>query len=201
MPGRDLPRVSDPDDWFGDLSGDAPPGAETWSAQDEGPPAAERRLDGGSGTEGADAGLTVKLGTLLALVAAVVVLVVVAGLALGGVFSGSDKRPPTSATTAPGGTTTRTASTSPTTRTRPARPVSPAPSTTLKPGDQGAQVRLLQRALTRLGYDAGTIDGDYGSATEAALTGFQKASHLAADGVLGPASLRSLKLALTKRTR
>jgi peptidoglycan hydrolase-like protein with peptidoglycan-binding domain len=67
------------------------------------------------------------------------------------------------------------------------------PTTTLKPGDHGPQVRRLQRALATLGYLSGTIDGKYGSATSHALASFQRAKNLNADGVLGPATLASLK--------
>ena len=200
MSGRDPSRSTDPDDWFGELARQARPKAggttdvETWIGPDEGPhPAAG--LDE-EGAERARDGFTIKLGTLLALAAGIVVVVLVAGLALGGVFSGNGRHPARGETTA-AAVTPRTPSTTSTTAARPAHPAS-APSTTLKPGDHGAQVKLLQRALTRLGYDAGTIDGDYGSSTEAALTRFQKASRLTADGVLGPASLRALELALTK---
>ena len=77
----------------------------------------------------------------------------------------------------------------------------PAPATTLKPGDQGAQVKRLQRALLQLGYTVGAVDGDYGTSTEAALTSFQKAAALTADGVLGPATLQALKRALVQQAR
>jgi hypothetical protein len=203
MPGRDPSRSFDPDDWFGELARQAQPQAggttdvETWIGPDEGAHPAAGLDEEAAGAERARDGFTIKLGTLLALAAGIVVVVLVAGLALGGVFSGNGKQPARGETTAAGVTTPRTPSTTSTTAARPAHPAS-APSTTLKPGDHGAQVKLLQRALTRLGYDAGTIDGDYGSSTEAALTRFQKASRLTADGVLGPASLRALELALTK---
>jgi hypothetical protein len=207
MSGRDLSRSSDPDDWFGELGREAPPRAgvgsdvETWIAPDE----RARGADGldaeaAAGAEGSSDGLTVRLGTLLAAAAGVVVLIVVVGLALGGVFSGGSTNGITAPSTGPTVTTTETPSTSSTTTAPATRTVLPAPTTTLKPGDQGAQVKRLQRALTRLGYDAGTIDGDYGTSTEAALTRFQKASGLTADGVLGAASLRALKLALTRST-
>ena len=203
MPGRDPSRSSDPDDWFGELARQAQPKAggttdvETWIGPDEEAHAAGLDEEA-AGAERARDGFTIKLGTLLALAAGIVVVVLVAGLALGGVFSGNGKQPARGETTAAGVTTPRTPSTTSTTAARPAHHPASAPSTTLKPGDHGAQVKLLQRALTRLGYDAGTIDGDYGSSTEAALTRFQKASRLTADGVLGPASLRALELALTK---
>lgn len=76
-------------------------------------------------------------------------------------------------------------------------PPAPAiPTTPLAPGSSGVQVRHLQRALARLGYSAGRIDGSYGPATVAALKRFQQASGLQADGVLGPRTLRALRLKL-----
>jgi peptidoglycan hydrolase-like protein with peptidoglycan-binding domain len=57
-------------------------------------------------------------------------------------------------------------------------------------------VKLLQRALNKLGYSVGKVDGDYGPGTQKALTDFQKAHGLAADGVLGPKTLAALTTAL-----
>lgn len=191
MSGRETPRLADPDDWFADSGADAPVRHESSGAADdwgEGEPAAAR-------PEGFIAGFTVKLRTLLAVATIVVVLIVLAGLELGGVFSSSGKHPAATPTTA-STTTTQTQTTTPTSPARPTRPVLAAPATTLKPGDQGAQVKLLQRALTRLGYSAGAADGAYGTSTEAAVKAFQQASKLAADGVVGPRTLQALKQAL-----
>jgi peptidoglycan hydrolase-like protein with peptidoglycan-binding domain len=69
----------------------------------------------------------------------------------------------------------------------------------LKPGDQGAQVKLLQRALVRLGYAAGTADGVYGPSTKTAVSRFQTASSLTADGVVGPQTLQAIATALQSR--
>ncbi len=66
------------------------------------------------------------------------------------------------------------------------------PTTTLKPGDTGAQVRALQRALKALGYSVGTIDGQYGPATKTAVASFQHAAGLTEDGVFGPKTLNAL---------
>lgn len=58
---------------------------------------------------------------------------------------------------------------------------------TLRRGDKGAYVTLLQTELVQRGYDVGTsgIDGDFGRATEAAVKAFQKDAGLVVDGVCG----------------
>lgn len=117
-------------------------------------------------------------------VGAVVVLLLVLWAA--GVFAGGAPAPAEPATTA-----TRPAAT--TTVQAPAPAAVPAPATTLAPGDTGAQVERLQRALAQLGYEPGKVDGSYGPATTDALKQFQQANGLTADGVLGPKTLLALK--------
>lgn len=58
---------------------------------------------------------------------------------------------------------------------------------TLRRGDKGAYVTLLQTELVQRGYDVGKsgIDGDFGRATEAAVKAFQKDAGLVVDGVCG----------------
>jgi len=51
-------------------------------------------------------------------------------------------------------------------------------------GSKGPEVRLLQQYLERAGYSPGGIDGGYGPNTEAAVTAFQRAYNLPADGVV-----------------
>lgn len=121
----------------------------------------------------------------IAIVVGALVVILVAGLAAGGVFSGSTspKTPPITSISVNSQTTT-SASTSSTVRV--------LPTTTLKPGDTGAQVRALQRALKALGYPVGTIDGQYGPATKTAVAAFQHAEGLTADGVFGPKTLNAL---------
>ena len=70
------------------------------------------------------------------------------------------------------------------------------PATTLRPGSSGLEVKRLQRALARLGYSPGRIDGSYGPATENALKRFQQASGLQPDGLLGPKTLQALSTKL-----
>jgi hypothetical protein len=66
------------------------------------------------------------------------------------------------------------------------------PTTTLKPGDSGPQVKALQRELASLGYSVGAIDGYYGKAATKAVTAFQHAHRLTPDGIVGPATLLAL---------
>ena len=200
MSGGEPSRPSDPDDWFVDSGGPAP--SNGWTTVETPAAAYEESGSGDDWLAGEPAaarpeGFTVKLRTLLAAAAIVVVLVVLARLELGGVFSSSGTHPATSPTTT-SRSTTQKRTTTPSTPVRPPRRALTAPATTLKPGDQGAQVKLLQRALARLGNPAGAVDGDYGPSTQRALAQFQNASGLAADGVLGPKTLQALKLALQR---
>jgi peptidoglycan L-alanyl-D-glutamate endopeptidase CwlK len=55
----------------------------------------------------------------------------------------------------------------------------------LKEGMSGAEVKRLQEALKREGFDPGVIDGDFGLGTEAAVVAFQKSERLTADGIAG----------------
>ena len=56
---------------------------------------------------------------------------------------------------------------------------------TLKNGSRGEAVKTLQEMLNKLGYDAGKVDGIFGSNTEAAVKRFQAANNLAVDGIVG----------------
>lgn len=58
---------------------------------------------------------------------------------------------------------------------------------TLKKGDKGAYVTLLQTKLVNKGYSVGSygIDGDFGSATLRAVQQFQRDNGLEADGIVG----------------
>ena len=71
----------------------------------------------------------------------------------------------------------------------------PEPSRpTLKRGSKGEAVKELQTLLVNAGYDIGSygIDGDFGRATESAVKAFQRASGLADDGIVGPATWKAL---------
>jgi hypothetical protein len=203
MSGRDPPRLDDPDDWFGDPGRSTPSRRRsrapvgTGAGTHEEPPGADDWLEdepAAGHLGGVIPSTHVSVRTVL-VGAVIVVVLILAGLAIGGVFSGR-KHPAANPTTATG-PTTQARSTTPTT---PARRVPTAPATTLKPGDQGVQVRRLQRVLARLGYSVGAADGVYGPATQAALTRFQKDNGLTADGVLGPRTLRALKQTLRTKS-
>ena len=66
------------------------------------------------------------------------------------------------------------------------------PSRTLRSGDTGEDVRLLQQRLIDLGYLKSKADGIFGSGTVTAVKAFQKANGLTADGVAGSATYRKL---------
>jgi N-acetylmuramoyl-L-alanine amidase len=57
----------------------------------------------------------------------------------------------------------------------------------------GDDVASLQQRLLEMGFDAGRCDGIFGPATDAALREFQRNVGLAADGTLGPHTLRALQ--------
>jgi hypothetical protein len=192
MASRDTPRSPDPDDWFAGSDGAprrARPGAARAPEPDDddwvgGIGGARRpRMARTSLSESfPDRRVPIVAGAVLLLI------VLVAGLALAGVFSGSKQTQ--AATTAP-----FTAPTTAPTTTQAVTTV-PAPTTTLKPGDTGAQVKALQRALASLGYTVGKVDGDYGTATKTAVAKFQTAAKLTPDGVFGPATRAALVKAL-----
>jgi hypothetical protein len=125
---------------------------------------------------------------------AIALVLLLIGLAVGGVFSSGSSEPP--AVTFP--PTTQPATVPSTQTTPPSTPTTTAPAATLKPGDTGPKVRALQRALTAAGYPTGKVDGDYGPATTKAVQDLQKASGLTADGVFGPKTREALVQALGK---
>lgn len=64
--------------------------------------------------------------------------------------------------------------------------------TSLRRGDEGPEVLLLQRALAARGFAPGALDGDFGLRTEAALAAFQRQAGLTPDGIAGPDELAAL---------
>lgn len=58
-------------------------------------------------------------------------------------------------------------------------------SGTLREGANGLAVKEIQQALRAAGHEI-VVDGDFGATTRAAVERFQAASHIAADGMVGP---------------
>lgn len=56
---------------------------------------------------------------------------------------------------------------------------------TMRVGDSGGDVSTLQQKLSEAGYYSGSIDGNYGPDTEAAVRAYQEAHGLTVDGVAG----------------
>lgn len=68
---------------------------------------------------------------------------------------------------------------------------------TLRKGNRNQYVKQMQEKLAELGYDLGIcgIDGDFGTATEAAVKKFQRDHGLTADGICGPKTWAALNAA------
>jgi len=69
----------------------------------------------------------------------------------------------------------------------------PSGTVTLREGDSGENVYLLQARLFELGYYTGRIDGRFTEETTAAVTAFQMANGLGADGIAGKGTQRVLE--------
>ncbi|MGN0762880.1 MAG: peptidoglycan-binding protein, partial [Aristaeellaceae bacterium] len=67
---------------------------------------------------------------------------------------------------------------------------------TLEYGSRGDRVKILQTALNQLGYSAGSADGKFGAGTQKAVTAFQKANGLTADGKAGRMTLQKIEALL-----
>ncbi|WP_272438176.1 peptidoglycan-binding domain-containing protein [Terrihalobacillus insolitus] len=73
----------------------------------------------------------------------------------------------------------------------------PLPDGILKRGDEGAEVKQVQRALKRLNFDPKYIDGIYGPLTEDAVRRFQSMyAALDNDGIYGPNTRRYIQMEL-----
>jgi peptidoglycan hydrolase-like protein with peptidoglycan-binding domain len=68
----------------------------------------------------------------------------------------------------------------------------PVDKPTLKRGDNGEQVSIVQEVLKNGGYYKGGIDGDFGAGTDTAVKAFQKDKKLKVDGVIGQATWKAL---------
>lgn len=71
-------------------------------------------------------------------------------------------------------------------------PVTSGTRPILRTGSEGGAVSELQAVLKLLGYYTGTVDGVYGESTAIAVTQFQRAAGIAADGIVGPATWQRL---------
>lgn len=67
-----------------------------------------------------------------------------------------------------------------------------APTRILRPGMSGDDVKSVQSRLKALGYYTGTVDGNYGTGTMAAVASFQLRNNLSADGVAGKRTYKKL---------
>ena len=183
--------VADEDDWFS-----TPPVEPTdlptevaW--QDE--PELSPRTSDGLGRRQA----------VVVLAAIAAVAVGAAGILLARSLGGSDDTPTTVGSTAQA-PTTPTASTPATSTPETTTPTKSATSTAtlvptdvvLRPGSSGAGVTALQQALTSLGYAPGTADGSYGPTTTQAVSAFQTANGLTADGIGGAKTIAAINAAL-----
>lgn len=63
-----------------------------------------------------------------------------------------------------------------------------------KLGSSGDEVRRIQSKLKSLGFYTGSVDGIYGTKTQAAVKAFQKSCGISADGIAGPTTLLYLGL-------
>ena len=66
------------------------------------------------------------------------------------------------------------------------------PTRTLREGSSGDDVKSVQSRLKALGYYSGTVDGNYGTGTMAAVASFQLRNNLSADGVAGKRTYKKL---------
>ncbi|MEU7060972.1 peptidoglycan-binding protein [Streptomyces sp. NPDC046197] len=69
---------------------------------------------------------------------------------------------------------------------------SAATSSPVRPAATSSEIKLAQRDLNGLAYDAGGVDGVSGPKTKAATQSFQSDRCLGADGVIGPQTLAGL---------
>ncbi len=80
----------------------------------------------------------------------------------------------------------------PATPTATPNPYGTVPSRTLRKGYQGDDVKSVQSRLKTLKYYSGSVDGKYGTGTMAAVSAFQAANGLHADGLAGTATYKIL---------
>jgi hypothetical protein len=69
----------------------------------------------------------------------------------------------------------------------------------IKRGSKGQDVIELQKALIALGFNVGSVDGDFGPATELQVEKFQESQDLLPDGLVGSATVKELNELLLKQ--
>jgi hypothetical protein len=129
--------------------------------------------------------------TQVAILAIAALAIIIAILAAAGAFDGGTSGGMQTITTHTTTTTTTTTQTTPTVAAPTKQP--------LQLNDKGRQVKLLQKALTALGFNPGTPDGSFGPGTQSAVEQFQSAHGLAADGIVGKDTLTALKTAIRQQ--
>ena len=67
-------------------------------------------------------------------------------------------------------------------------------------GDKGIDVKILQTKLNKVGYKL-VVDGEYGSATKAAVTSFQKKYSLEVDGIAGKNTITKLDAVIAAQNK
>jgi peptidoglycan hydrolase-like protein with peptidoglycan-binding domain len=80
-------------------------------------------------------------------------------------------------------------------------PASPQPKRKLRTGAKGADVLVLQRRLTELGYWHGEADSKFGATTQQAVYALQKAAGLSRDGTVGPKTQKALDQGVRPKAR
>ena len=70
------------------------------------------------------------------------------------------------------------------------------PTTCIKKGSTGSNVKWIQDMLNHCGYDL-SVDGIFGFNTYQAVTNFQKNQHLQVDGIVGPNTISAIKKVVT----
>ena len=199
----DLPVLPEEDDWFATPFQEQPMETDEVAWQDDEPPPPRPAPDGLAQRQ-----IVIVL-AVLAIIAVIVILILLVRAVSGSDDPGATTTPVTTATTpadtTPANTTpadttptdTTPTDTTPTNTTPTGGNVTPVPTeATLRAGTTGSSVTDLQNALNQLGYDVGTADGNYGAATTAAVTAFQKDKGLTQDGTAGPTTLAAINTAL-----
>lgn len=71
-------------------------------------------------------------------------------------------------------------------------------ATALRQGDNGEEVKAVQKKLRQWGYYDGEVDGIFGSGTKKAVIKFQQKNGLTADGIVGEKTAEALGLQLSQ---